>query len=175
VSIDFFTQSEIIDDIRRIQELLNTNIFSPVNSRSPFVRCAFIEMLIRLRDLMAKSNKYANRISFNDDVNITSDVKDVTDLIRHVRDTLCHPDSDNPFLPGRNKVSFCVYYGKGVFLKMSTPDGDMILSSDYEDETCFFFGESRIYLKRHIIRAFIEATQQLMPLLSPHQQQTLMI
>ena len=51
------------------------------------------------------------------------------------------------------KVSFCVAYGK---CKAISVDGKE-LKSDYEDDICFFFGEHRIYLKRHIVKALKEA------------------
>lgn len=42
---------------------------------------------------------------------------------------------------------------------------DLMYKSDYEDDVCFFFGKAKIYLSRHIIRAYKEATQALRPLL----------
>ena len=35
--------------------------------------------------------------------------------------------------------------------------GDLKLTSDYDDDVAFFYGTNRLYLKRHIIRAFEEA------------------
>jgi hypothetical protein len=38
------------------------------------------------------------------------------------------------------------------------------IGNDYDDDTAYAFGDQRIYLKRHILRAFEEAARQLLPL-----------
>ncbi|MFQ5431942.1 MAG: hypothetical protein ACE5EN_05500 [Nitrospinota bacterium] len=43
--------------------------------------------------------------------------------------------------------------------------GNFEQASDYNDDTCFFFGAQKIYLKRHIVRAFEESKSKLLPLL----------
>lgn len=111
---------------------------------------------------MYKAEKYASRIYFTEDVVISLQVKDVTDLIMYVRDALCLPDSPKNYLiQNKIKATFNIGYGKCNVLSM----GDINISSDYEDDICFFFGEQKIYLKRHIIRALNEAKQKLLPLI----------
>jgi hypothetical protein len=111
---------------------------------------------------MWKTEKLSTRVSFQDDVNITQNVKDVTDLITHVRDALCHADSYKNFIePGKNRFSFNVVYGKSKGININGVD----FSSDYDDDVCFFFGEQKIYLRRHIIRVLKEAKEKLLPLL----------
>jgi hypothetical protein len=159
-SIDFWALDDIENDVKRIDLIIGTNIFSPENRKNPLVKSAFIEVLICLRDLMAKSEKISSRISFVDDVNITPNVKDVTDLITFVRDALCHPESQKHYIKPREiKASYNILYGKD-------DDGaieHVQLKSEYEDDVCFFFGEQKIYLKRHIIRSLDEAKEKLMP------------
>lgn len=160
--LDFFTKGEIASSIDRINKLLDCGIFAPAHSRNVLFRAAFIEILIALRDLMYKAEKNASRVSFDDDVKKTAQVKDVSDLIKYVRDALCHPDSDNHFLePGNIKASFTVGFGKVGLMKI----GDFEQVSMYEDDICFFFGSQGIYLRRHIVRAFDEAKAKLQPLL----------
>jgi hypothetical protein len=162
MSINFFTKCDIENDISSINKILSTGIFSSKNSSHPLVKSAFIELLICLRDLMYKTEKYSTRISFTDDVVKTDTIKDVTDLIKYVRDALCHPDSPNHYLVKNNiKATFNIAYGKGCII--STPD--INITSDYEDDVCFFFGEHKIYLTRHIIRAFNESKEKLLPLI----------
>lgn len=161
--MDFFTKSDIESSVRRIDDLLSCGIFQPANSRHVLFRAAFIEMLIALRDLMYKSQKYTSRISFDNDVKKTDKIKDVSDLIKYVRDALCHPDSDNPYIePGDIKASFNVAFGKDKSMKM----GDFEQASKYNDDICFFFGSQEIYLKRHITRAFEGAKDKLLPLIN---------
>lgn len=158
--MDFFTKSDIESSVERINDLLNCGIFQPANSGHILFRAAFIELLIALRDLMHKSQKYTSRISFDDDVKKTDEIKDVSDLTKYVRDALCHPDSDKSNIePGNIKASFNVAFGKQKIMKI----GDFEQASKYDDDICFFFGSQEIYLKRHIIRAFEEAKDKLLP------------
>jgi len=117
-------------------------------------------MLIALRDLMYKSQKFASRISFTDDVPQSEKVKDVSDLIKYVRDVLCHPDSDNHYIEkGNIKATFNVAFGKVNLMKI----GEFEQKSLYEDDVCFFFGSIGIYLNRHIVRAYQDAKNNLEP------------
>lgn len=158
--LDFHTRSEIQHSIERMDELTSCGIFQPENSKHILFQSAFIEMLIVLRDLMYKSNKYAQRISFTDDVCISKKIKDVSDLIKYVRDAMCHPDSDNHYIEvGNIKSTFNVVFGQGTILKIN----DYEQTSLYKDDICFFFGSKGIYYKRHILRAYHEAKANLEP------------
>jgi hypothetical protein len=163
VALDFFEKSDIEQAISHINELLQCGIFQPENSQNALFRAAFIELLIALRDLMYKAQKHAARIAFDDDVRKTDKVQDVSDLIKYVRDALCHPDSDNHYIEAGNiKATFNVAFGKVNLMKI----GEFEQSSAYPDDICFFFGSQGIYLHRHIVRAFEEAKQKLLPLLA---------
>jgi hypothetical protein len=160
--MDHWDKGEIESAIGHIDKILASGIFNPNNAGHPLFRAAFVELLINLRDLMYKAEKYTARISFTDDVTMTQDVKDVTGLIKYVRNALCHPDSDNHYIEkGNVKATFNVIFGKGTLLKM----GEFEQSSPHQDDTCFFFGSQRILLRRHILRAFDEAKNKLAPLL----------
>jgi hypothetical protein len=160
--IDFFAKSDIEGSIRRIDELLQCGIFHPQNAQNVLFRAAFIELLIALRDLMYKAQKHVSRISFEDDIKKTDKINDVSDLIKYVRDALCHPDSENHYIEtGNIKSTFNVAFGRVNLMKI----GDFEQASKYEDDICFFFGSHGIYMQRHIIRAFQEARAKLEPLL----------
>ena len=58
--IDFFSKSEIEYSLKRIEQLLSCGIFHVNNSTNILLKAAFIEMLISLRDLMYKSEKFAS-------------------------------------------------------------------------------------------------------------------
>lgn len=161
--LSFFDRSDIESSIARIEEILACGIFAPEKSENVLFRAAFIEVLIALRDLMYKSEKYSSRIDFSDDVQQQHGISDVSDLIKYVRDALCHPDSSNHYIE-KNIVqaTFNVAFGKVNLLKI----GDFEQVSEYPDDICFFFGSQRIYLQRHVTRAFEEAKKKLVPLLS---------
>jgi hypothetical protein len=167
--LDVFTCWEIEESIRRTAELLASGIFLPQNRENPLVRSAFIETLICLRDLMYKAEKFTARISFDNDIAKNERIRDASDLIKYIRDALCHIDSENHYLEtGNIRASYNIAYGKITLVRI----GEFSQSSDYEDDVCFFFGSQKIYLKRDILRAFEEAKHKLLPLLSrrqPHQ------
>jgi hypothetical protein len=163
MAIDHFDRGDIHTSIWRVDALVGSGIFSPQNAQHVLFRAAFIEVLIALRDLMYKTEKYASRIAFQEDVQVTQSVHDVSDLIKFVRDALCHPDSENHYIEhGNLKASFNVLFGSGTLLK--APNFEQ--ASPYADDICFFFGSQRIYLKRHILRAYEEAKSKLLPLVS---------
>jgi hypothetical protein len=160
--MDHWDKGDVESAIGHIDKILGSGIFDPRNAGHPLFRAAFVDLLINLRDLMYKAEKYAARISFTEDVTVTQQVNDVTGLIKYVRDALCHPDSDNHYLEkGNIKASFNVIFGKGTLLKM----GDFEQSSPHQDDICFLFGSQRIFLRRHVLRAYDEAKSKLVPLL----------
>jgi hypothetical protein len=59
-------------------------------------------------------------------------------------------------------AAFNIVDGKLIFPEV---EGAITQSCYYEDDTAFFFGVHRIYLKRHIVRAFEEAKLKLLPLI----------
>lgn len=96
-------------------------------------------------------------------------MQDISDLIKFVRDALCHPDSDNHYIEAGNiKSTFNVAFSKVNIMKI----GDFEQASKYEDDTCFFFASHGVYLRRHIVRAFEEAKTHLIPLLNANKHKT---
>lgn len=163
-TLDFSTKAIIESSIERIEEILTTGVLvQPTAQNHIFHNSAFIELLILLRDLMYKTESYATRVSFTYDVLLGAQVKDVTDLIKYMRDALCHRESNNHVLDKTRgwTVTFCSIRGKGSLARF----GDLVLQSEYSDDICYFFGAQKIYLFRHIIRAFQESKAQLLPLL----------
>ena len=159
--MDVSDQQDCEFDIRRIEELLSCGIFESAGSRI-LRSAAFIELMICLRDLLHKTEKYAKRISFTDDVITNEYVHDITDAVTALRDACCHIDSFKRLFDDRgNRGIFNVIYGKGTFMKID----DFEVKSDYEDDTAFFYGKNRLYMKRHIVRAFKEAAELLAPML----------
>jgi hypothetical protein len=150
----------IENNISRIYQLLDSNIFSFEGQRNIFLESAFIEILILLRNLMFMSSKYSVRISFTDDINTTETIKDIDSLVKYVRDALCHPESRNNFISDTNSIAtFNVLFGKASYIIR-----DVVYKNVYDDDICFYFGEHGIYLKRHIIRALKESISNLLPL-----------
>ncbi|MGB5275855.1 MAG: hypothetical protein WBP02_01615 [Gammaproteobacteria bacterium] len=162
MEIDFFNKSEIESSFNRIDAILGTNIFDIENKKNPLLKSAFIELLICLRILMYKTENYASRICLDEDVVKSDEIKDVTDVIKYVRDALCHLDAGNHYLEkGDIKAIFNIIYGRGSILTLF----GYVQESNYPDDTCFFYGSQKIYLKRHILPVIEEAKSKLLPLL----------
>ncbi|MEN7527034.1 hypothetical protein [Cupriavidus sp. DL-D2] len=169
-TMDFFDECEIKQSIQRIDELLGSGIFDRKHIGNVLYRSAFIDLLICLRDLMFKCRKFSEPIRFTDDVVVTDEIKHVSDLVKYVRDAVCHPDSDAHYLePGNIRASLNVLYGKGTLIQT----GDFNSVSEHDDDVCFFIGRQRIYLQRHIVRAFNEAKDKLLPLVEAASQKAI--
>lgn len=163
--MDFYTKSDIEHSFDRIEKLLGSGIFDSSRDHDPLVRSALIELLILVRDLMAKAKKYAEPIDFIDDININTKAKveNVSDAITFVRDAVCHVDSEkHNHDECEIRLSYNIAYGKVNFMKV----GEVEIKSDYEDDVCFFFGHQKLYLKRHLKRAYLEAKEKILPLVS---------
>lgn len=157
--MDLGDRQECQTDIQRIRDLIGSRIFDQPH---PLQASAFIDLMICLRDLLYKAEQYASRVAFTDDILINERVKDVTGAVTAVRDACCHIDSVTRVFDTRgNRGSHMVGYGKGTLLK----SGDLEMKSDYADEIAIFYGKNRLYLKRHIVRAFEEARAMLEPLI----------
>jgi len=158
--IDHTAQSEILFDIHRVDAVLGSGIFEPAAARHPLLPSALTELLIRIRDLLAKAEKYAQRVSFTDDVIVKGKVNDVTGLIAFVRDAVCHIDSGkNDHDEVQARVSFNVVFGKACLAELN----GVRIESEHEDDVAFFFGAQRLYLRRHLVRAYNEASASLRP------------
>ena len=148
-------QRQVEQDLMRIYTILNSEIFELKHTNHPLLNSAFIELMICLRDLMYLCETNSKKIDFTDDVKLTNDVKDITDLIKFIRDACCHIDSKNhKFKKTGGIFSFNILYGKSTL-------GDV--TNEYSDDICFCFGEHKLYLKRHIKRATTEAITNLKP------------
>ena len=163
INIDHFSKCEIEDSLGRIDEILQSGIFLEKNHAHPLFKSAFIEVLICLRDLMYKTEKFSSRVSFQDDIIKADKINDITDVIKYVRDALCHLDSDNHYLEkGNIKATYNILRGKGTLMRC----GDYEQTSEHEDDLCFFFGSQRLYFKRHIMRVIEEVKSKLLPTIS---------
>lgn len=158
--MDHFTDSEIQHDIDRVRAIINCGIFDPNNSGHPLRLSALTELMICLRDLMAKCVLAGSRITFCDHVIPMAECNDVTDAIKFVRDALCHMDSSKHNLKAiQARITFNTVYGKMCLMQVR----DLRIENPYDDDIAFFLGPQRLFLKRHIMRAFEEAVALLQP------------
>jgi hypothetical protein len=152
---DFFTRTQIEIEYRRINQLINSDIFNNPTLKI-FQESVFTEILIKLNDLLQKLKTFEKRIDFTDDIEVG---KDITDLVSKIRNAVCHMTSNEHMLKNEEqpkkltKFTFNIMYGNGSLANIN----GKTFKSDYPDDICFFFGENKIYLKRHLIRCINEA------------------
>lgn len=88
---------------------------------------------------------------------VEGDVKDVTDIVSLYRNASCHFGSTSRQMNAGVTVSFMTMIGKGVGIQ--TPDG--ALENPFEDDVAYFYGNIRLFHKRHIVRAVTIAQEKL--------------
>lgn len=157
---DFFRKGDIQTSIRKCRDLFSSGIFSSAGISGSLFEPAVVMLLINMNDLLAKSNNDKMRVAFVDDIEITDKIKDVTDLIRECRNAACHIGSPEHLFDGIGKFTFNVV--PGLVPKAFKING-IRLGCDFADDIAVFYGEKRLYLRRHLLRAF-EAVEKNYPL-----------
>ncbi len=164
---------DIESDISRIENILTSGIFDVENSRHPLKNAAFIELMVCLNDLLQKAKDLNVPVAFTDDIPSEITRKDgnsinITDFVSMVRNAVCHIPSGTHFLieseEHQIKSTFIIIRGKVDSLIML--GGEPLIQSLYEDDFCFNFGKLVLYYKRHILRSFVEARNNVLPLIS---------
>ncbi len=150
---DFFVKSQIRSDIGDVRILLSTGIFNAPVLR-PFQEPVFVSIILKLDDLLQKFRILNQRINFKDDISSG----DITDLVNKIRNAICHLNSDENLLDEKTQTKFVfnTLVGKVNAVKIGE---NIVAKSDYDDDIAFFYGEHRIYLKRHLIRVLNEAIE----------------
>ena len=147
---NFFIKTQIESNINDVENLLSTGVFSDAILR-PFQESVFVSVILKLDDLLQKLRILDERLSFTDDVASG----DITDLVKNIRNAICHLNSPENMFDKENQIKFVFNIAMGKSNLISI--GEKIIRSDYDDDMAFFYGESRIYLKRHLIRLLKEA------------------
>ncbi len=156
---DFVNQAESAIDT--IHKLFQSGIFEPRNANNPLCDSSFTQLMITLSDLLQKCKLAGFPVNFSDDIEVDPpDLNDITDLVSKFRGSVAHLTSKNRIVKGtRTTIVYVRIFGKGKGIKI----GDKVISGDYADDMCFVYGGYKIYLNRHIIRAFNTARQNLEP------------
>lgn len=148
---DFFIKSQISSNADSVARLLNTGVFGAEVLR-PFQEPVFVSIILKLDDLLQKFRILGERISFKDDVGDG----DITDLVNKIRNAICHLNSAENMLDSKSQIKFVfsMVIGKGAAIQVGKK---MAAASEYEDDIAFFYGEHRIYLRRHLVRLVHES------------------
>ena len=158
--------SDTIRFVSRAKFLFASAIFERENGSHPLKDSALIEIMIILSDLLCKCEKYAVRIDDKHDIFMSVENKkldmDLTDLVRSIRNALCHIGSPEKYYSKSvQSILIGTLYGKGVLA--ITPIEKF--EAEYSDDVAFFVGAYRIYLKRHMVFMLNRAEQLLFPII----------
>jgi hypothetical protein len=148
-------QVDVNAAIREIERMLATHILEtawPGDMIAPVLT----RLVVCIYDLAVKCERFVGKpINFTDDVIIKAEVKDAYSLIKFTRDALCHVAHSGHVTDEGFYLSMNATWGIQAPWIEGTP------SSDYSDDVAFFFGEQRVYFRRHLLRAFREARENL--------------
>ncbi|WP_343661113.1 hypothetical protein [Ralstonia sp.] len=147
---DFLKAADIGYLLSRCMSIFNLGALNVEEARSVLYEASVTQLLIWLNDLLQRADDDGKRIKFTDD--IAPAIGDVTDLISKLRNAACHIRSKNSDV-ALNTVRFCVVHGKRP---KSMVIRDVVLGCDYEDDSAVFFGQYRLYMRRHALRAVEE-------------------
>lgn len=166
-------KNDILNDISRIENVLVANPFTKEKFHDLLTRAAFTELMVCLNDLLQKAKNLGVPVTFTDGIppNVTrKDGKpvDVSDLVSMIRNAVCHISSGTGYLIKNEerqlKSTFNVIAGKqNSFIVIP---GQPRIETLYEDDFSFNFGILNLYFGHHIIRSFVEARDNLLPLIS---------
>lgn len=117
---------EIVCSLRRLQPLFESKILWETKDNL-FRESVYIEVLIRLNDLLQKSRIIGKRMSFVDDIKVGGEISDITDLVRVFRDCVCHMDTKKRN-HGEKSYAFIELRGKIQY------EYDSTIECLYEDE-----------------------------------------
>lgn len=115
------------------------NILDRNNIHEIWYFSVIVEILIHLKDLAKKLEKLGEGIHFKDDIPTTKDYSEITSLVSHFRDAACHNDSK------RRLTSTGHLFANNVFA-----------AYDYDDDITVLMGDSKILVKRHLLRLYKE-------------------
>ena len=137
---------ELVLENQRCMELYMSKV---LEEDSLFTQSVFIEVIIRLNYILQKLNNYC-RVTWTDDIQLVGGIKDITDLVNKLRNAICHIDSKlNNLRETTTKLTFNIV--RRGFIN-TVKSGSQKIRNDYNDDIAFYYGEFRIYLKRHIER-----------------------
>ncbi len=127
--------------IKRLSALFSDSfdITDKSNIHKPYYFSVITEILIHLKDITQKLKKLGCGIYFRDNIPAAEIHNDITALVSHFRDAACHNNS----LRRRTKKD--ILYANNVFAGF-----------DFEDEITILMGDSKLFVKRHLLRLYIE-------------------
>lgn len=116
----------------------------------PLFEASVTLFLIRLHHLLMRANRSERRLCFTDDIPIGFE-GDITDLLISARNAACHSETGQHTRRDGTRFQFNTIDGQGRI-----DVGEVVAENIYADDIAIFFGDLRIYVWRHLLRALLE-------------------
>lgn len=151
--MDWFRSGDIERSVKKCRQIFDSQIFSTGIAGSHLFEASLTLLLINLSDLLQKARIDGRRIAFVEDVDI-GEGKDVTDLIAAARNAACHISSPiHKIDAGKFTLNVIAGRNPNAFRVNGVSYG-----SDYADDVAVYYGQIRLYIGRHLLRALIEVS-----------------
>lgn len=146
---------QIDDAVGSCARMFDSGIFADAGVRSKFFQPSLVFVLINLNSLLQVAESLGHRISFADHIEPGPQIEDVTALVQVCRDAACHVGD----LSGSSTPSGFVVVSGYVQSQLSH-DG-CAHHCEFPDDIAVYIGRHRLYLLRHLKRAFDEVSEVL--------------
>lgn len=137
----------------RVRVLMKCEVFEPrIDRHNVYFWSVLTEILIHVRNLIHYAQIWGERLVWKD--KLWPDDKDITNMIISCRDALCHTMANKIMGDYERELAFVknVIVGKGTTAIVN----GVTIVSEFDDDALILTGEGKLYLKRHIFRAFHE-------------------
>jgi hypothetical protein len=144
--------ADIQSSISSCGALFNSGIFNAGATAGVVFEASVTLLLIHLNDLLQKAKIDGKRVSFTDDVTVSDAIRDVTDVVRACRNAACHVTSGEHKIDA-GKFTFCTAAG---YNPTAFTIKGVEMGCGYHDDIAVYYGPTRVYLRRHLLRSFEE-------------------
>lgn len=147
-------KEHLLGECKDLYDLFINNLSVQENQRRNIhlLEAIYTALLIRLHDILNLLKEQRTLIAFSDDVDMDTEnnIKDIIDLVRVHRNAACHTESGWKEFKDTNFIfSFNLVHGRSP---RAIQIGSEFLGNDYQDDVAIYYGNWRIYSKRHIGR-----------------------
>lgn len=154
-----WTKLELTDQLAQLAHLFESKVFK---SAMPFTRQSqirWIELIGAVSDLVRQASLAGRRITFTDEVSTQNDTQDITNLLDVMRHSAYVVGAITPAQRSLLFITPTLNYfggvGSGYFAN------GLFFMCPHKNEQAFFIGRDRVYLYRHLMRAYVEAGRYL--------------
>ncbi|RIV19495.1 hypothetical protein DYU11_25725 [Fibrisoma montanum] len=154
-----WTKSELTDQLVQLAHLFKSKVFNPARPFTRQSQFGWIKLIGAVSDLVRQASLAGRRISFTDEVSTQQDTQDITTLLDIMRQSAHVVGAITPAQRSQLFVTPTLNYFSGVGSGHFA--NGLFFICPHKNEQAFFIGRNRVYLYRHLMRAYVEAGRYL--------------